>query len=74
MPAVLSHCEGELHIGSLQRRAIRLPFLWRVQVTSIRGVKVRASAKIDFVSCLEQDGERQDVICRACGDDILATD
>ncbi len=39
----------------------------------MRGVKVRANAKIDFVSCLEQDGERQDVICRACGDDILAT-
>ena len=35
----------------------------RVQVTTISCVKVRANAKIDFVSCLEQDGKRQDVIC-----------
>jgi hypothetical protein len=47
--------------------------LWCVQVATISGVKVRANAKFDFVSCLEQDGKRQDVICRACGDDILAT-
>ena len=37
-------------------------------------VKVRANAKIDFVSSLELDGKRQNVICRACGDDFLATD
>jgi hypothetical protein len=47
--------------------------LWRVQVATISGVKVRANAKFEFVSCLEQDGKGQDVICRAGGDDILAT-